>query len=278
MHTPQALSGYLERRNNVIKFGSHRPKIGRLALPYTTGVAPHHRVSQPLLEPMRSQMKRRTLIIMIFASITSVFTFGWNLTARGAYESAPYEVVEKDGNIEIREYPDLMMAATDSRVASKGRDGSFMRLFRYISGDNEAKQKIEMTTPVFMEGAVDQPNAIMGFVMPQSVSKKGAPEPSSDGVRLYTRRGGKFAVIRFSGRMNDKLADEHEKRLRAWMKKKQLEGELSADTAGYDAPFTPGPFRRNEVLIRIAEPKVQSETKPQAESEKQNESLAEDKS
>ena len=48
---------------------------------------------------------------------------------------------------------DLMMAATDSRVASKGRDGSFMRLFRYISGDNEAKQKIEMTTPVFMEGA-----------------------------------------------------------------------------------------------------------------------------
>ena len=44
-------------------------------------------------------------------------------TARGAYESAPYEVVEKDGNIEIREYPDLMMVATDSRVASMGRDG-----------------------------------------------------------------------------------------------------------------------------------------------------------
>ncbi|MGC6549989.1 MAG: SOUL family heme-binding protein, partial [Rubripirellula sp.] len=106
----------------------------------------------------------------------------------------------------------------------------------------------------------------------------GAPEPSSDGVRLYTRRGGKFAVIRFSGRMNDKLADEHEKRLRAWMKRKQLEGEASADTAGYDAPFTPGPFRRNEVLIRIAEPKVQSETKPQAESENQNEPLAENKS
>ena len=58
--------------------------------------------------------------------------------------------------------------------------------------------------------------------------------------------------------MNDKLADEHEKRLRAWMNRKQLEGEASADTAGYDAPFTPGPFRRNEVLIRIAEPKVQT--------------------
>ena len=77
----------------------------------------------------------------------------------------------------------------------------------------------------------------MGFVMPQSVSKKGAPNRHPMEHGFYTRRGGKFAVIRFSGRMNDKLADEHEKRLRAWMKKKQLEGEASADTAGYDAPL-----------------------------------------
>jgi hypothetical protein len=35
------------------------------------------------------------------------------------------------------------------------------------------------------------------------------------------------------------------------MKTKGLEGVSVAESAGYDPPFTPGPLRRNEVLIRI---------------------------
>ena len=75
----------------------------------------------------------------------------WSVTARAGYESAPYEVIESDGNIEIREYPDLVLASTEAKFDARGNDGSFMRLFRYISGNNESDQKIEMTTPVFME-------------------------------------------------------------------------------------------------------------------------------
>ncbi|MBM3964868.1 MAG: heme-binding protein, partial [Planctomycetes bacterium] len=78
--------------------------------------------------------------------------FGWNLIARGAYESAEYKVIESEGKFEIREYPDLMLAATTTNLDSQGRDGSFMKLFRYISGANENKQKISMTNPVFMDG------------------------------------------------------------------------------------------------------------------------------
>ena len=43
---------------------------------------------------------------------------------------------------------------------------SFMRLFKFIGGTNESKQKISMTTPVFMEG--EQNN--MAFVMPANMS------------------------------------------------------------------------------------------------------------
>ena len=197
-------------------------------------------------------MKRRALLLTI-ASITAVFAFGWNLTARAAYESAPYKVLKKEGNIEIREYPDLLLAATGSKVASNGRDGSFMKLFRYISGANETKQKIAMTTPVFMEDGVKNPEALMGFVMPQSVAESGAPAPTNNGVVMHNRKGGRFAVIRFSGRINTKMAKQQEAALRTWLSKNGIAAGDRADTAGYDPPFTPGPFRRNEILIPLVD-------------------------
>jgi hypothetical protein len=176
---------------------------------------------------------------------------GWNLTARAGYESAEYTVIESDGKIEIRQYPDLMLAATDSKMDSQGRDGSFMRLFRYISGANRAEQKISMTTPVFMEGKSGKSDVSMGFVMPKEVAAEGVPEPTGEGVQIRKREGGRFAVIRFSGRMNSELAEKQEAKLREWMSSRGLQGELSAEAAGYDPPFTPGPLRRNEILIRL---------------------------
>ncbi|MDB4439710.1 heme-binding protein [Planctomicrobium sp.] len=175
----------------------------------------------------------------------------WNVTARAGYESAQYEVVEKDSNIEIRQYPDLMLASTESNSEAPGRDGSFMRLFGYISGANESDQKIEMTTPVFMEKGDEKSNSKMGFVIPQDVATAGAPKPKGAEVSIRKREGGRFAVIRFSGRMNTDLVKNQEAKLRSWLESRGLEGEESAETAGYDPPFTPGPLRRNEVIIRL---------------------------
>ena len=66
---------------------------------------------------------------------------GWKLTARGAYESAEYSVVESQGNFEIREYVELLVASTDMEFAQRGEDGSFMRLFKYISGAKIASER-----------------------------------------------------------------------------------------------------------------------------------------
>jgi hypothetical protein len=35
------------------------------------------------------------------------------------------------------------------------------------------------------------------------------------------------------------------------MNDKGLTGDGDAEFAGYDPPWTPGPFRRNEILIRL---------------------------
>ena len=75
-------------------------------------------------------MKRKT---MIYLSVTAIFVlagiFAWNTMARAAYESAEYKVVESDGKFEVREYPDLMLVATTTKLDLQGRDGSFMKLF-----------------------------------------------------------------------------------------------------------------------------------------------------
>ena len=196
-------------------------------------------------------MKRRMIFLAAMVGLVGLGMAAWTMTARAGYESAEYKVIESDGNIEIREYPDLMLVATDSKMDSQGRDGSFMRLFRYISGANEGEQKIAMTTPVFMEGDVGKSDVSMGFVMPKEVAAEGVPEPKGDGVKIRKREGGRFAVVRFSGQLDSRVAKEQEAKLREWMKSRGLEGGSKAEAAGYDPPFTPGPLRRNEVLIRL---------------------------
>ena len=196
-------------------------------------------------------MRRRMVYLWGLSCLVVLGALAWSVTARAGYESAPYKVVESDGNIEIREYPDLVLASTEAKFDARGNDGSFMRLFRYISGNNESDQKIEMTTPVFMEPDSPDSKGQMGFVMPQQIAEAGAPAPKASGVVIRKREGGRFAVIRFSGVMDTKKAEAQEAKLREWMKSRGVEGEAMAERAGYDPPFTPGPLRRNEVLIRL---------------------------
>ena len=185
---------------------------------------------------------RRMIYLGVLIVVVSTAYFGWKLTARGAYESAEYTVLESDGSFEKREYPDLMMATTDMGSRIQGGDGSFGRLFQYISGGNEDKQKVAMTTPVFMEPEARDKQGQMGFVLPKRVTELRVPKPSNEEVEIRKRSGGRFAVIRFAGRMNSESLAKAEEKLRQWMNDRELVGEGRAESAGYDPPWTPGPL------------------------------------
>jgi DNA gyrase inhibitor GyrI len=192
------------------------------------------------------------MIYLCLATVViALVFFGWKLTARSAYESAEYTVLESDGLFEIREYPDLMMATTNMQFESQGNDDSFMRLFRYIRGANDNGQKVAMTTPVFTEPEARDDQGRMGFVIPKKVTEGRVPEPSHKNVEIRTRTGGRFAVIRFAGRMNSESIAKAEEKLRTWINDRGLIVDGDTESAGYDPPWTPGPFRRNEVLIRL---------------------------
>jgi hypothetical protein len=197
--------------------------------------------------------KRRILLICCGFGFLVTIHFGWKLTARSAYESAEYIVVESDDSIEIREYPDLMLVTTSMQYQSRGDDGSFMRLFRYIAGANEQDQKVAMTTPVFMEREHGSKQGQMGFVIPKQVSDDGIPVPSGEAVQIQKRMAGKFAVIRFPGRIDEQTVQAKRIELRNWMVERGLSGDGPAEVAGYDPPWTPRPLRRNELLIRLSD-------------------------
>jgi len=196
-------------------------------------------------------MGRRMFWLIGFVVVSVCAYWGWKLTARNAYEAAEYKTLEQQGQFEIREYPELMLATTSMKAASQGEDGSFMRLFRYISGGNDAEQKVAMTVPVFMEENEEQGPGQMGFVLPKDVSSARIPQPADESVNIRQRDGGKFAVFRFAGRMDEATLDDAEQKLRNWVATKGFKADPEAEYAGYDPPWTPGMLRRNEVLIRL---------------------------
>jgi DNA gyrase inhibitor GyrI len=172
-------------------------------------------------------------------------------TSRSAYESAPYRVVRADGKFELRDYPALTVAETPMAQRGSRADGSFMRLFGFISGDNEVKEKIAMTTPVFMSG--NGSNATMAFVLPVKMNLSDVPKPTDGAVRVRELPAGRFAVLRFSGGRNAGNEAEALTRLRDWLAQEKLSGTASPVYGYFDPPWTPGFMRRNEVMLQITD-------------------------
>ncbi len=191
-------------------------------------------------------MKRMWLWILIVVVGVGLLLVGCRVT-RAGYESAPYKVVRSDGKFQVRDYPALTVVETPMADTS-GSDGSFMRLFRFITGANEGKQKIAMTTPVFMSGSAT--NSAMAFVMPAKMKTAEVPKPSDSSVTVRELSAGRFAVLRFSGGRRAKNEAESLAKLKAWMEAEKL-SVLSPPVYGYfDPPWTPAFLRRNEVMLR----------------------------
>lgn len=186
-------------------------------------------------------------LIVMLAMVVALALAGCK-TSRAGYESAPYKVVRSDGKFELRDYPALTVVETPMASNGNGADSGFSRLFRFITGGNEAGEKISMTTPVFMSGNVS--NSTMAFVMPATMKADQVPKPSDGSLMVRELEPGRFAVLRFSGGRNAKNESEALSRLKAWINTQGLK-TVSTPVYGYfDPPWTPTFLRRNEVMLR----------------------------
>ena len=161
-----------------------------------------------------------------------------------ATETPDYKVLVQDGKFEVRDYPALTLVRTATG------DGDFMRLFRYISGGNEADQEIAMTAPVLMKNEAGQGG--MSFILPRDVAAGKVPVPKDTAVTMDDLPAGHFAVYRFSGGRNQANEEEALGKLRAWVDNRRLEVEGEPLFAYYDPPWIPTFLRRNEVMLRVS--------------------------
>ena len=192
----------------------------------------------------------RMNVAIVFIILTAVLLLAGCQTTRAGYASAPYTVVRTADGVELRDYPALSVVETTTAPDANGSDGSFGRLFRFISGNNSAQQKISMTTPVFMSGG--ESAGTMAFVLPAGLSGTQVPSPADGKVAVRELPPGRFAVLRYSGGRNAKNEVEALARLRSWLLQQGLKSTEATPVYGYfDPPWTPWFLRRNEVMLRL---------------------------
>jgi hypothetical protein len=193
------------------------------------------------------------------------------LKAAASYglETPDYEVLYTEGNIEYRRYAAFNVAQTSvgnaDSLENRGKmnqDG-FMRLFRYITGDNLTQSSIAMTAPVIetsgakiaMTAPVIESEADgelrMAFMLPSEYTLDTAPTPTDSAVTLREIPARLVASIRYSGRWTEKNVQKFKTRLDAHLSEAGIKtlGEFS--TAVYNPPFTPPFMRRNEIHYEI---------------------------
>tara|TARA_Y100000741_G_scaffold354567_1_gene329011 strand:+ start:514 stop:1083 length:570 start_codon:yes stop_codon:yes gene_type:complete len=162
-----------------------------------------------------------------------------------AYEEANYVVVKKNKVYEIRKYYDRL--AIETITSNQG--SSFRKLFNYISGNNETKEEIKMTTPVTQ---IEKKGSMtMQFYLPSRFNKDNVPSPSNKEVKILNIKGGYYAVIRYSGMASNKNFIKHKNILKNELKKKNILILSSPIKATYDKPFTLPILRRNEAMFKI---------------------------
>lgn len=182
----------------------------------------------------------KTLAVLLFAPLCSC-----------AIEEPAFESVRKEGNFEVRKYASIPVVSAPMEDMDN-RDDSFRTLFRYISGANQDKAKIAMTSPVFMEnGAAENKPGRMSFMIPAKVSEKGAPAPTAEDVAVTEIGGGTFAVLRFKGWKDEAKREQAKGDLTKLLTEAALKPIGKSFYAFYDPPWTPEPLRRNEVWQRI---------------------------
>jgi hypothetical protein len=180
-------------------------------------------------------------------------------------EQPKYDLVERNANVEIRDYAPMIVAETD--VAGSRYDAireGFRTIADYIFGNNFASQTVAMTAPVTQQPSeriamtapvIQQADGQVWqvrFVMPASYAMQALPIPKNPAVRLREIKGKRFAVIRFSGTPGEGSLKRRTEELQEFVSAKNLNSLSAPIYAFYNPPWTLPFLRRNEVMIEIA--------------------------
>jgi hypothetical protein len=181
-----------------------------------------------------------------------------------AAEEPKFTVEKKGSRYEIRTYPDVLVAEMeiDGDFENAGNAG-FRILADYIFGNNQAKEKIDMTAPVAqvksekiaMTAPVSMSASGQGFViqftMPAKYTLNTLPSPNNPLVRLRLIPARRVAVHAYSGDWSRGNYEKHLEIFRSALTQDGLAAIGEPVFARFNPPFWPWFLRRNEIWIEL---------------------------
>jgi hypothetical protein len=166
-------------------------------------------------------------------------------------EKLKYQVIKKLKKAEIRRYDSFVIA----RIDGMGDQG-FNVLFRFISGNNKQRRKVDMTAPVVSEkismtAPVLSDTGSIAFVMPEGYTLESTPEPIDDRIEVKEIPPRSVAALRFSGRWSKTKFDQKAMDLLGELRESGIKTKGNVFAMRYSGPFTLWFMRRNEVVVEI---------------------------
>jgi len=211
-------------------------------------------------------MQRKTLHVLAAVAVSVVFAASLAGPVMSAVEQPKYVLADKVEEVEIRDYPPMIVAEVE--VSGERKDAinqGFRRIAAYIFGDNAPGRKIDMTAPVTQQPAGEKiamtapvmqeaasANWKVRFVMPASHRLDTLPTPNDAGVKLVALPPQRYAAIRFSGLATDDAIAAQKRLLFDTLAKHGVATRGEAVLAFYDPPWTLPFLRRNEILVKVA--------------------------
>jgi effector-binding domain-containing protein len=189
-------------------------------------------------------------------------------TIMSLVEQPAYTVVQSFGDVEVRDYPAMIVAEVEVAGERKPAINAGFRLIAdYIFGNNSPATKIPMTAPVTqqageeiaMTAPVSQQSVgelwTVRFVMPSRYSLEALPKPNNPSVKLVPLPAERFAAIRFSGLADDEALARYKQRLLNRISEERLTAEGEAIMSFYNPPWTLPFLRRNEIMVKLKQGK-----------------------
>ncbi len=204
-----------------------------------------------------------------WALVLSIFTLFIFSGIAVATEEPKFSLLEKDQSFELRLYEPKIIAEVevDGDMSAASRKG-FRQIADFIFGNNTAQsgksEKISMTAPVAIKPASEKiamtaPVGVqqsekgwrVSFVMPSQYTLETLPKPNNPQISIKQLPAKKFALIRFSGLVDEEKMQAKSAELNQWITMKKLNPVGIPELARYNPPWTLPFLRRNELMIEV---------------------------
>ena len=167
-----------------------------------------------------------------------------------SYKEPHFELLQRDGAIEMRKYSHYVIAKTSVTNGNGEIDNHMFRtLANYIFGGNSESRSIPMTAPVITREDDDSYDMI--FFMLDVDKSDQLPAPNTDNISIETMNIGKAIAITFGMWATDWRVEYYKKKLDTYVEKNNIITTSNIIVAQYNSPWMIPPFRKNELIYTI---------------------------